>query len=259
MYAVDDNRVAKLYKAGASLQSLQAEYEKTRAIHAMGLPVPALLSRLEYEGRHGFVMERVKGSSMMDSLSYGEGSVSEYARMLAELQLSICSREVREGFYSQRELLRERIGNAPKLTEEERARILRSLDDMPDGDRVCHGDFHPGNILLSESGSVVIDWADASRGSPVCDIARTTLLFLGHIQGLSSDDSASDDMVRFCRTYLSCGLGADDSNRMEHRRWLPILAAARLSEGIEEQERWLLSVAREGVFLDNLLGSGLWL
>jgi hypothetical protein len=33
----------------------------------------------------------------------------------------------------------------------------------------------------------------------------------------------------------------------EHRRWLPVVAAARLSENIPELERWLLAQVRKGL------------
>jgi hypothetical protein len=32
------------------------------------------------------------------------------------------------------------------LDEPQRHRLLTGVADMPDGDRLCHGDFHPMNI-----------------------------------------------------------------------------------------------------------------
>src|SRR5258706_247313 len=48
-------------------------------------------------------------------------------------------------------------------------RALGILDTMSDGDRLAHGDLHPGNVLLAEPGPVLIDWADATRGDAVAD------------------------------------------------------------------------------------------
>lgn len=36
---------------------------------------------------------------------------------------------------------------------------------------VVHGDFHPGNVISSPCGPVIIDWADAAYGSPTWDVA----------------------------------------------------------------------------------------
>lgn len=37
-------------------------------------------------------------------------------------------------------------------------------------------DFHPDNVLLAARGPVIIDWPDATRGQPLADVARTSLL-----------------------------------------------------------------------------------
>src|SRR4030095_15455198 len=52
----------------------------------------------------------------------------------------------------------------------------RILDGLPAGDRLCHGDFHPGNLLVCADRVSVIDWPNATRGVPEADYARTMLL-----------------------------------------------------------------------------------
>jgi hypothetical protein len=93
---------------------------------------------------------------------------------------------------------------------------------------------------------VIIDWIDATRGRPAADIARTSLLFFGHIatSDLSEDTRAA--MQRFHHSYLERCFQVGDVDRDEYQRWFPIVAAARLSEGIREQEDWLIRQVREG-------------
>ena len=47
---------------------------------------------------------------------------------------------------------------------------------MPDGNRLCHGDFHPGNILVTKHGPIIIDWMTASKGTACGDVARTSVI-----------------------------------------------------------------------------------
>lgn len=42
-----------------------------------------------------------------------------------------------------------------------------------DGDSLCHGDFHPGNILLSNGHTMVIDFMNVYHGDFLYDVART--------------------------------------------------------------------------------------
>ncbi len=54
--------------------------------------------------------------------------------------------------------------------------IAQHAAGLPDGDQVCHGDFHPDNIMLTPAGPRVIDWNNATSGNPLADIAWTSLI-----------------------------------------------------------------------------------
>jgi aminoglycoside phosphotransferase (APT) family kinase protein len=43
-------------------------------------------------------------------------------------------------------------------------------------DRILHLDLHPGNVILSPDGPVLIDWCNTAEGSPDLDIALTALI-----------------------------------------------------------------------------------
>jgi aminoglycoside phosphotransferase (APT) family kinase protein len=45
-----------------------------------------------------------------------------------------------------------------------------------DGDALLHLDLHPENVLLTESGPVVIDWTNAARGPGAADVADAWLV-----------------------------------------------------------------------------------
>jgi len=108
---------------------------------------------------------------------------------------------------------------------------------MPDNDRLCHGDFHPDNILMTAQREIIIDWIDATHGNPLADLARSTIIVLG-ASGNSSRGLLPRALVRILhaatiRYYFKLGPGGED----EYKRWLPIVAAARLSQEIPEAEK----------------------
>lgn len=141
-----------------------------------------------------------------------------------------------------REKLERKLRAAKPLPERLRTAALEALEKMPEGDRLCHGDFHPGNILLSQPEPVIIDWIDSSIGNPLADVARTTILALGSA-ATNPSRSARWGVLATHTLYLRRYFQLRSGGRDEYHRWLPIVAAARLSEGITELEPWLLAQA----------------
>jgi hypothetical protein len=47
---------------------------------------------------------------------------------------------------------------------------------LGEGDRVMHLDLHPGNIMLTGEGPVVIDWSNGAAGPPGADVAMASLI-----------------------------------------------------------------------------------
>ena len=127
-----------------------------------------------------------------------------------------------------------------------RSAVLAALEGMPDGDSICHGDFHPGNVLLSDRGEVIIDWIDATRGNPLADVARTTIVAMGSADGDETSSPSLRTLVRgFHAEYIRQYFSLRSVGMAEYRQWLPIVAAARLSEDIPELEAWLVAEAQK--------------
>jgi aminoglycoside phosphotransferase (APT) family kinase protein len=60
--------------------------------------------------------------------------------------------------------------------------LPRPLDN---GDRVVHLDLHLGNVVLAETGPVVIDWSNGAAGPPGADVAMAALIMrISEVDGL---------------------------------------------------------------------------
>jgi hypothetical protein len=213
-------------------------------VQASGLSVPAVGKVIEVDGRFGLEYERVEGVSMLQAILQRPWRFAAYARQLAGLQAEMHAIRLPE-MPSQKDKLAWKIHGAAPLPENVRQAALQALDRLPEKDCLCHGDFHPSNILLNKRSQVIIDWLDASRGSPVMDIARSTLLFGGGPLPPGTPWAAPVLHRWFYCVYLQryCQLNPIDPKELAAS--IPVAAAARLAENIHSDEARLLSIAEK--------------
>ena len=174
VYAWGDGHVVKLFREGLE-EAAEHEAAVTRAVCEAGLPAPAVEGVVEVDGRSGVVFARIDAPSMLWRMPSQPWLILRWVRIMADLQAAFHAHSA-PGLPSQKDKLRPGIEAAERLPRETRLEILRRLDGLPDGDAICHGDFHPDNILLCPSGPIVIDWGGASSGDPAGDVGATSML-----------------------------------------------------------------------------------
>jgi len=236
--------VLKLYFDWFNAEGAAFEQRIAAAIHAAGLPVPAVGEILHFGERVGLLYEHRSGIPMAEDLSKHPWRIVSYARLLAKLHAEMNAEPMRADIPGLHHRLEHKIRAAKPLSAELRSAALEELEKMPGGDRLCHGDFHPGNILPSHPEATIIDWIDSSIGNPLADVARTSILLQGLIAPQLQKSWSERKGIQilhavYLRRYFQLRPGGMD----EYQRWLPLVAAARLSEGITELDGWLLAQA----------------
>lgn len=236
-----DAQVLKLFSTGTPHSYVEDELEVCRAVQRAGLPVPEVRIIVELDGRYGIVFEMISGPSMLRELTSKPWTIFKGAKALAGLHLQMHGTKA-SGLPSQRDRLTRQITNAQALNDDRRQAILDALGRLPDGDFICHGDFHPDNILISPRGPVILDWPTATSGNPLADVARTSLLLT---RGDIPDFIAGRwiiNVVRhlFHRSYIQQYLKQTGQTIESIEDWLVPVAAARLDEGIEAEYPMLL-------------------
>lgn len=245
VYGWDDTHVLKLFHTTMPFASIAAEARFAQVVTAAGLPAPAAVDPLiEVNGRHGIVYARVDGPTMLALLASDPQRLEELAGQFGALhaQMHQCACSKLPG---QRGALERAIAYAPALPERLRGRVLQHLARRPGGDAICHGDFHPDNIVMTAQGAVIIDWMTATCGNPVADVARTTLLFR------TADAPESNPVLaaaleqarhHFYALYRRAYEEQLPLVAAEVEAWLPVLAAARLAERVPEEAERLLRI-----------------
>jgi Ser/Thr protein kinase RdoA (MazF antagonist) len=54
--------------------------------------------------------------------------------------------------------------------------ILALIERLPPGDALCHGDLHPGNVIMTAEGPRLVDWSGSVRAPAAYDLAISHIL-----------------------------------------------------------------------------------
>jgi uncharacterized protein (TIGR02172 family) len=240
----DDDKIIKLFYPDFSRDYVQYEYDiNVKAMNA-GLPTPKVYELTELEGRLGIVYERIEGPVMLELMFAQPDRVEDLATAFAEMHVQIHRAPV-TGFPPVREALANVTKMSPWLNAPQRKQILSILETLPTGDGLIHGDFHPGNVLMSAKGPMVMDWLTAKQEHPLADVANTVVIL--RWASIPSDDDdmrARIDVVRsdFLQVYKSRHLELVPDTRWEQvERWMILLIVARLALNDEDERQDLLN------------------
>jgi uncharacterized protein (TIGR02172 family) len=248
VYNWKDGTILKLYLTWCPPDWVEHEARVAQVIAAAGIPTPAVGEIIEVNDRRGIVYQRVQGVSMLQELNARPWTIFKHARALADLQNRFQQLSI-PGLHSYHTAFEYNIRRAPHIPEEDRAKVLDLLNTLPDGNALCHGDFHPGNVIISPQGPIVIDWMTAASGSPWADVARTSMILT---IGAKAAGKQLSPIVRvvinlYHETYLKRYKALQAESHDELRRWMPVIAAARLEERIEPEREGLLQMIKNGL------------
>ena len=228
----DGNTAIKLYVNAPSDEAYH-EAEWQRFACSAGLPVPAVYGVRKYEDNAvALDMQYIDGRPLIQS-GMDKDERRNAIHTLVKLQCEVHKVHT-NGLRKLTELLAWKIRTTQYLEEIQKDRLLILLSQLEDdSDNLCHGDFHPLNVLYDGSKHWIIDWVDAAAGNPYADVCRTYLIFRQH-------------MSRSAGIYLRAFCKETNTKQEDVLAWLPVVAAARLKENMDDKARlWLLDLVQE--------------
>ena len=174
VFAEGSDRVVKLYRRPFEPEAVANELAASRLAHGFGLPVPQAFGIVGRAGRTGILFVRLDGPPMILRYACNPLGLLLALRRLARIQHAVHAFPA-AGLHSLRARLRHEIEGA-RVPEPLREAALAALARLPEGDRLCHGDLHPGNVISTRAGLHLIDWQKAAVGDPAADAARSELM-----------------------------------------------------------------------------------
>jgi aminoglycoside phosphotransferase (APT) family kinase protein len=223
----DGDSAIKLMSGEHSASDVLNEALNLSIVHETGFPVPALLEVCKIGGQWAIVTEYIEGRTLLSMIDGDRAGAREHFERMVDLQLEMHTykakrlRHLTDKFHAKID--------ASGLDATSRYELRTRLNGLPKHNKLCHGDFTPGNVIITPGGkAVVIDWSHATQGNASADAARTYLRFM--LAG--REEQAGMYMELFCKK--------SDTARQYVDKWLAIVAASQLVKGKPEEHELLM-------------------
>ena len=224
----DGEKCVKVFNENYSKADVLNEVLNQARIEETGLNIPKVLEVTMIEGKWAIVSEYIKGKTLAQLMDEDADKKEENLELLVNLQMKVHSKKS-PLLGKLKDKMNRKISETD-LDATTRYDLHARLEGMPKHTKVCHGDFNPSNIIISEDGTpYILDWAHAAQGNASADVARTYLLFW-----LSGDISGA-------KKYLDLFCKKSGTEKQYVQKWMPIVAASQSVKGNNKEREFLLS------------------
>ena len=224
----DGDRCIKVFNADYSKADVLNEALNQARIEETGLHIPHVQAVTMIDGKWAIISEYIKGKTLAQLMEEDPEKKNEYLDLFVDLQLEVHSKTCTL-LNKLKDKMNRKISEA-ELNATTRYDLHTRLEGMPKHSKVCHGDFNPSNIIISEDGTpYILDWSHATQGNASADAARTYLLFW-----LNGD-------ITGAKKYLELFCEKSNTAKQYVQKWMPIVAASQSVKGNEKEREFLLS------------------
>ena len=224
----DGDQAIKVFDETYNKADILNEALNTARVEETGLNIPKLISVSMVDGKWAIATEYIPGKTLAQLMAENPEKEDEYLNMFVDIQLDI-HKHTCPMLNMLTEKMQRKI-SATTLDATTRYELHTRLAAMHVHKKVCHGDFNPSNIIITEDGTpYILDWSHATQGNASADVARTYLLFM-----LKGDfDGANLYLDLFCQK--------SGTAKKYVQKWMPIVAASQSVKGNEKEREFLLS------------------
>ena len=225
----DGDRCIKVFNAEYSKADVLNEALNQARIEETGLNIPKILEVTMVDGKWAIVSEYIKGKTLAQLMAEDEEgeNKAKYIELLVDLQMTVHSKTCAHLNKLKDKMMRKIA--ATEFDATTRYDLHTRLESMPKHNKVCHGDFNPSNIVITEDGTpYILDWAHATQGNASADVARTYLLF--HLAG----DTEGAEL------YLDTFCEKSGTAKRYVQKWMPIVAASQSVKGNDHEREFLM-------------------
>lgn len=227
---LNERRNNKIYSDGeCTYKIFNKDYKKvdvfiesfiTSMIETTNINVPPIEEVSTMNDQWYFKTPLIKGNTLFSMMESDPEHTDEYLDQMIEIHTSIHKNKL-DKLPIQKEKFADYI-EFSNLDKNLKIDLIDMLNTCPRHKKLCHGNFTPHNVFISDGKTYITDWNHASQGNASADVARTYLWMKINMPTL-----ADLYLDKFCKTT--------NTSRHYVENWIPIVAAARIAKNNPEE------------------------
>ena len=172
IYRISDDKIAKFYDEGVSLEKIKEEKERAELAFLNGVPTAISYDIVKNGNRYGIIFELLDAKNLSEVIKENpdqlENIVDKEVQLLKKFHKMSFEKNA---LPSIKEIGHTYVDKLNNYCSADEMKVLHKLiDDVPDRNTFLHSDFHPKNIIDSNGELFLIDMADVSLGHPIFDL-----------------------------------------------------------------------------------------
>ena len=222
----EGNTLVKVFDESYAKPDILNEALNQARVENIGINVPKVLEVKMIDGKWAIVSEFIEGKTLAQLMQENPAKKDEYLEMFVDLQMQVHAAKC-PMLNKLKDKMNRKISET-NLDATTRYELHTRLESMPKHTKLCHGDFNPSNIIVTDNGTpYILDWSHATQGNASADVARTYLLFC-----LDGKEELADK-------YLDLFCKKSDTAKQYVQKWMPVVAASQSVKGKPEEKEFL--------------------
>lgn len=227
VYEWKEDKVLKLFHQGYPREAVEKEFNNARMINSLDFAKAKAYELISCEEQLGIIYDKLEGETLLDWV-LRTGDVEGCAVHMAKLHKQIIRNKI-SNIPNYKEFLKDNTVNLPMSKQKE---VLNMLDNLSEANTLCHGDFHPGNIFISNDSTMIIDFMNVCHGDYLYDVART--VFLIEYTPVPRDSKEREMIIHLKKTLVDLYLIQMEVTREMIQDYLSVIIICRMGECPDE-------------------------
>lgn len=239
IFNFDEDKVLRVLRK-ASGKTFETEKLLFPILAEYHINVPMIYEYIKIEGLPAQIMQKVVGNTMLERIQQHPFKLIQEIKKFAGMHAQLLEIESNCELSSIDKTFHHFITQPSNLDEKLIDFVLKMMKELPINNYICHGDFHPRNILVRDNEYFIIDWSGAYRSNFVSDIAHTYLL-MTHVPEIPGQGHMQHSVISLigsymAKTYLKEILRLKEFSLVEFSKWTVVMSFLRSCYGLSPEK-----------------------